>query len=146
MLRNLSQAYHYYRKAGLSPSEAMQRARQHMESQTHIAESHREYLRSRAEQKFKPWEMQELQRQHYRFFSPAAMRGFQSKVVDQVYGGNMFITSERHGGGKRSYSVRRVTKSGDIRTIGKFMGYSSKAQAERAIARIMRQTKARHSR
>ena len=147
MFRNQSQAYHYYRKAGLSPSEAMEQAKRITSSWTEQHEAYEGLKRRRAEHKYRPYEMNELRRQHKgHFFDPDTLRFFKSRVGDKVYGGSMFITSERGPHGPRAYSVRRVTKGGRIDTVGSFQGYSSKAQAERAIARIMRQTKARHSR
>jgi hypothetical protein len=147
MFRNLSQAYHFFRKDGVSPSEAMTYAKEIMAATSAQHEAYAGLKRRRAEQKYRPYEMDELKLQHKgHFFDPDTMRFFKSRVGDKVYGGSMFITSERGPHSGRAYSVRRVTKSGAIKTVGPFQGYTSKSQAERAIARLMKQTKARRSR
>lgn len=142
----LSGAYHYFRPH-MSSADAWQRAKEWERATQRQHESKVKFLRQKAEHKYGPREMDLLRRQHEgHFFDPDTLSFFRSKIGDTVYGGNMFITSERGARGPRVYTVRRVTKGGDIVTVGEHMDYSSKAQAVRAIARIMRQTKARHSR
>jgi hypothetical protein len=43
------------------------------------------------------------------WFSPATMRFFKSRVLEGVYGGRYFVTSEKGPSGVRLYSVREVT-------------------------------------
>jgi len=148
MFRNLSHAYHCFRKAGLSPSEAMESAKQYMEGSRALFEEHSARMRQKSERKYAPWEMNELKRQYSgmgeanqqsygHFFQPDTMRFFKSRIKDRVYGGNMFITSERGPSGPRVFTVRKITKAGHIKTHGDFQKYATAAAAERAIARIM---------
>ena len=151
MFRNLSQAYHYYREAGLSPSESMEGAKRVMASNLAQSEQHQKRMRQKSERKYAPYEMDELRRQYSgegkHFFDPGSMRFFNSRIKDRVYGGNMFITSERGPSGPRAYTIKKIDKQGRINTVGEFQQYATSAAAERAITRIMKQTKARkHSR
>lgn len=54
------------------------------------------------------------------FFSPNAMKYFKSKVLDNVYSGQVFVTSERYGEESRSYTVRMCLHNGHIDTLGDF--------------------------
>jgi hypothetical protein len=63
------------------------------------------------------------------FFSPGAMRFFDSIVYPEVYGGRYFITSERAPGFKRKFTIREALDSGEIKTVGKFQQYSSHVHA-----------------
>jgi len=150
MFQNLSRVYNSYRSTGLSPSEAMERAKQTMEGVRWQDEQHQARMRQKAERKYAPYEMDELKRQYSgegaHFFDPDNRRFFNSRIKNRVYGGNMFITSERGPSGPRTYTVRKITKQGDIRNYGEFGQYATSAAAERAIARIMKQTKAGRSR
>lgn len=75
------------------------------------------------------------------FFSPAAMSFFSSRLHDQIYGGQMFITSEQDAtgivwGGDRRWTIRRMSEHGHIDTIGEFGQYSSLADAIAAAQRL----------
>lgn len=63
------------------------------------------------------------------FFSPGAMRFFDSIVYSKVYGGRYFITSERAPGFKRKFIIREALDSGEIETVGEFQKYASKDDA-----------------
>jgi hypothetical protein len=60
------------------------------------------------------------------------MRLFRSRIGSEVYfvgGRYFFITSDE----VRRYSVREATANGDVKTVGTFRGYSTRAAAVRAI-------------
>jgi len=81
------------------------------------------------------------------FFSPSSMKFFNSKVYNEVYGGCVFITSEKDSGpyqsrrawdGKRRYTVRVMLNPsklssgpGRIMTWGNFGDYATLRQARR---------------
>ena len=68
------------------------------------------------------------------YFEASTMRFFNSRVLDGVYGGRYFITSERcdwGGDHKRLYTVREALPSGKIETVGEFQGFTSAAAARR---------------
>lgn len=72
----------------------------------------------------------------YYFFSPGAMRGFNSRVHDVVYGGCVFVTSERNdipysAPQPRVYTVRIAMANGSIETFGSMGDYATRAQAHR---------------
>lgn len=71
---------------------------------------------------------------HY-FFHPDTMRFFASRIGSTLYCGECFITSERDTltGQRRRYTVRRVTPTGSIETVGEFQAYATRRQAERAV-------------
>jgi hypothetical protein len=52
------------------------------------------------------------------FFSPSAMRWFNSRIGSTIYGGRFFITSEQDSygawGGKRRYTIRVIRDNADI--------------------------------
>jgi hypothetical protein len=82
----------------------------------------------------------DVQRAHERkgghWFDPGSMRFFKSRVGSEVYyiGGRYFFTSSEKGPDDvRRYSVREATAEGDVKTVGKFQGYSTAAAAVRAI-------------
>ena len=56
----------------------------------------------------------------HHFFSPGAMRFFQSKIHELYVGpsGKVFYTSEQYETSPRTYRVRYVRKDGSIGTIG----------------------------
>jgi hypothetical protein len=73
-----------------------------------------------------------------RFFSPANMRAFRSRVGSEVYGGRYFITSEKEKDkSPRRYTVREIRDSADIMTVGKVMQHASWQQARREISKII---------
>ena len=53
---------------------------------------------------------------HY-FFSPDTMRFFKSRILEGVYGGRYFVTSERGPGMARRYTIREATSEGHIKTV-----------------------------
>lgn len=68
------------------------------------------------------------------FFSRNAMRGFNSRVHDAVYGGCVFVTSERNDmpycqPQPRVYTVRIAMEDGSIETYGSLGDYSTRSQA-----------------
>lgn len=75
------------------------------------------------------------------WFAPDAMRCFGTQVHQTVYGGRVFVTSERdpHGSawdGERRYSIRIAQDDGSIRTVGEFGQYASASAAHSAARRI----------
>lgn len=68
------------------------------------------------------------------FFSRNAMRGFNSRVHDAVYGGCVFVTSERNdmpycAPQPRVYTVRIAMEDGSIETYGSLGDYATRSQA-----------------
>ena len=64
------------------------------------------------------------------FFSEGAKRFFKSRISDCLYGGCVFVTSERSSwNAPRLYTVRMIDIDGDIRTLGDFQGFSTRAKA-----------------
>ena len=67
------------------------------------------------------------------FFEPSAMRFFNSRIHSKVYGGCIFVTSEkqswRH---PRKYTVRIAYADGSIESVSSFQQYSTKYQAHQA--------------
>ena len=87
------------------------------------------------------------ERAGHHFFERGSMRFFNSRILDGVYGGRYFITSERFERKPRRYTIREVSDNGHINTVkcghsyangddheGGFGCYHS-AEAARAVAR-----------
>lgn len=75
----------------------------------------------------------------HHFFSPDTLRFFKSKVYEDLHLGQYFITSEMNKyatDGKREYTIRRATGTGEIETVGIFGGYSSLKSARTALRKI----------
>lgn len=83
------------------------------------------------------------------WFDRDTLRCFGCRVIDRLYGGRYFVTSERDSGyvgsdgvihaawdGKRRYSVRVAMPDGTIRTVGEFGQYASLSGAKRAAERL----------
>lgn len=75
----------------------------------------------------------------YYFFSKGAMRGFNTRVHDAVYGGCVFVTSERNdipfcAPQPRVYTVRVQRADGSIDTYGSLGDYATRAEAHRDAA------------
>jgi hypothetical protein len=75
-------------------------------------------------------------RNGYYFFSKGAMRSFNTRVHDAVYGQCVFVTSERNdipycAPQPRVYTVRIATDDGCIETYGKSGAYATRSQAHR---------------
>lgn len=70
------------------------------------------------------------------YFSADTMAWFKSKVYDDVFNGNVFVTSEKPPYGSRHYSVRRaiVDSAGrfHVETIGEFGQFGSLKSAREA--------------
>lgn len=66
------------------------------------------------------------------FFSRDTMRFFRSRVLDGVYGGRLFVTSEQPPHGPRTYTVRAILDSGDVRTVARDYPTARKAKAAAA--------------
>lgn len=58
------------------------------------------------------------------FFAPDTMRFFRSHVLDGVYAGRYFVTSEIGPDNRRAYSVREALDDGQIKTVGEFQAYT----------------------
>lgn len=89
------------------------------------------------------WDMNEVERAnadlgHY-WFSPDTKRFFHSRIGDTLYGGRYFISSECREPGEtpRLYTIREANPDGSIDTVGDFQEYSTRAQAVRAIERLL---------
>ena len=71
--------------------------------------------------------------QGYYFFNENTMRGFKSRVHSDVYGGCVFVTSEKNSSWRfdypRAYTVRMITENGSIETIGEFQGFDTRYSA-----------------
>lgn len=68
------------------------------------------------------------------FFSRDSMRFFQSRIHDVVYGGCVFVTSEKQSPcyGRtypRLYTVRYMDSTGNTHTIGEFQGFDTRSKA-----------------
>ena len=65
------------------------------------------------------------------FFSPSTMRMFNCRVHDAVYGGCVFVTSERntHTTNPRAFTIRIAMSDGSINTYGGFGDYSTRYEA-----------------
>ena len=75
-------------------------------------------------------------RNGYYFFSKGAMRSFNTRVHDVVYGNCVFVTSERNdipycAPQPRVYTVRIAMEDGSIETYGSLGDYSTRAEAHR---------------
>lgn len=75
-------------------------------------------------------------RNGYYFFSKGAMRSFNTRVHDVVYGNCVFVTSERNDipycrPQPRVYSIRIAMADGSIETYGSLGDYANRAQAHR---------------
>ena len=75
-------------------------------------------------------------RNGFYFFSKGAMRSFNTRVHDVVYGNCVFVTSERNdipycAPQPRVYTVRIAMEDGSIETYGSLGDYSTRAEAHR---------------
>jgi hypothetical protein len=72
------------------------------------------------------------------FFERDTMRFFSSRVLDGVYGGRYFVTSERRGFDdyRRAYTIRVARDDGSIETVGEFLDIGSSATAHRRAAKV----------
>ena len=69
------------------------------------------------------------------FFSDGAMRSFQSRIHDVVYGGCVFVTSEKMRASRwtpnpqRLYTVRYMDNKGNTHTISEFQEFGTRSKA-----------------
>jgi hypothetical protein len=75
-------------------------------------------------------------RNGYYFFSKGALKSFNSRVHDVVYGNCVFVTSEKNdmpycAPQPRVYTVRIAMADGSIETYGSLGDYATRAQAHR---------------
>jgi hypothetical protein len=83
------------------------------------------------------------------YFSRDTMRFFRSRVMDTVYPGGYFVTSERYSDSHpRLYTLHRVTRNsagnGAIETVGEFQQYPTRAAAITAAKRAAKEFLAGH--
>lgn len=69
------------------------------------------------------------------FFDASTMRFFRSRVLEGVYGGRLFVTSEKSPFGPREYSIRAILDSGDVVTVPD--GRRATARAAKVAAAAM---------
>ncbi len=70
------------------------------------------------------------------WFDAATMRFFKTKLPQIAYeseAGIHFVTRETDPGGVSTYSVRRQLPNGEIKTVGEFHSYKTRAAAATAI-------------
>lgn len=73
----------------------------------------------------------------FTFFRAQEMRHFHSRVLEGVYGGRYFVTSERQDWRTpRVYSVREIRPSGDVLGVTGHTGYASADAAKRAARKL----------
>ncbi len=73
------------------------------------------------------------------YFEASTMRFFNSRVLDGVYDGRYFVTSERCDWGgdyTRTYSLREALPSGRVETVGDFQEYATARAARKAAEAI----------
>ena len=68
----------------------------------------------------------------YSFFSLDNMRWFNSRVLPDIYGGCVFITSEKFDNkSPRLYTIREITEDGNLLSIGEFQMFKTLATARK---------------
>lgn len=71
------------------------------------------------------------------FFETQAMGFFNSKIESDLYGGALFVTSERE---KRKmpprFTIRRADADGSVSTVGEFQQYTFRDDARDAARRL----------
>ena len=67
------------------------------------------------------------------FFTEGAMRSFNSRIHTDVYGGCVFVTSEKNRSWRfeypRLYTVRYMDGDGNTHTVGDFQGFETRSKA-----------------
>ena len=63
------------------------------------------------------------------WFSEETMRFFKCRILDGVFGGHYFVTSEKGPSGVRAYTVRHADSDGTISTVGGFQAYGTASDA-----------------
>ena len=83
--------------------------------------------------------MRDIQRQNAAignyFFSAGAMRFFNSRIHDEVYGDAFFVTSERYEEEPRRYTVRFADAEGYIHDVSGFQAFATRGGAHAAAQR-----------
>ena len=79
----------------------------------------------------------------HHFFEPSTMRFFSSRIHSDVYGGCIFVTSEKgtHQS-TRLYTVRKIEDDGNITTIGGFQAFRSRYAAHAYAKETAKELKA----
>jgi hypothetical protein len=72
------------------------------------------------------------------YFSKDAMRFFQSRVSDSLYGGCLFVTSECDGRRPRGYAIRIAHADGSISSVTDVLHYGRRERAHMDAANIGR--------
>lgn len=72
------------------------------------------------------------------WFDKATMEFFDTRVLDGVIGGCLFVSSDRAPGGVRAYTIRQTEPSGDVHTADgtEFMGYETAVRACNAARKL----------
>lgn len=73
------------------------------------------------------------------WFDQGAIRYFETKLPRVAYStdaGLLFVTSETDPSGNTRFSIRRQLVSGDIKTVGEFHSFHSRADALAEIKRL----------
>lgn len=69
----------------------------------------------------------------YYFFNEDTKKSFQSRIHSNVYGGCVFVTSEKNKSWRyeydRAYTVRIILGNGNIKTVGEFQGFDTRYSA-----------------
>lgn len=73
-----------------------------------------------------------------KWFTPGAMRFFNSKVPPNVYGNRYFVTSEQYDyDSPRLYTIREIMDDGSINTVGEFQQYETLTAARVAARKLV---------
>ena len=96
---------------------------------------------------------QENRKIGHHWFDRDTMLAFGSKVYPEIYGGRLFVSSERdrgvytshgfaqaQGWERRRYTVRRANPDGSIDDASEFGEYPSLARARRASAKLAKES------
>ena len=73
------------------------------------------------------------------FFESSTMRFFKSRISNEIFGGRIFVTSEKGPNGTRAYTIRIADDSGAPINTSKhgFQAFSTLAQAKSAARRLV---------
>jgi hypothetical protein len=71
------------------------------------------------------------------FFSDGSKKFFNSRIGSDVYGGCVFVTSEKQSyKHNRYYTVRYMDSTGNTHTVGDFQGFETRQQAHRFAKKL----------
>ena len=89
----------------------------------------------------------------HHWFDNDTTSSFSSKLYPEIYGGRIFVSSERDRGvytshgfaqaagwARRRYTVRIARPDGSIDTVGEYGEYTSLARARRAAAKLAKES------